>query len=243
MANLKIRDSKNWIEVKDGFMTVREFEHKIEDMSFLISGKHGLTQEMEYVVKAKVPRKLLEKTGISRTANNAWDAIAKAAQSKGINLANGEYIRLKIDVGGTAFEPKFNIIPTAADGETSVQDATRDAIESTVNQAVDSVKTIIDSTTAKVKEEAGALKDTITSVVETKVEEAKTKAEETAKETAKTALDSLASGGKLELPKLDSLGSVKDILKDTTIGKELENAKDKLKDLFPFGRKKKNGEG
>jgi len=243
IANLKIRDSKNWIEVKDGFMTVREFEHKIEDMSFLISGKHGLTQEMEYVVKAKVPRKLLEKTGISRTANNAWDAIAKAAQSKGINLANGEYIRLKIDVGGTAFEPTFNIIPTAADGETSVQDATRDAIESTVNQAVDSVKTIIDSTTAKVKEEAGALKDTITSVVETKVEEAKTKAEETAKETAKTALDSLASGGKLELPKLDSLGSVKDILKDTTIGKELENAKDKLKDLFPFGRKKKNGEG
>jgi len=241
VKNLKIRDSKNWIEVKDGFLTVKEFEHKIEDMSFLISGKHGLTQEMEYVVKAKVPRKLMEKTGVSRTANNIWDQIATAAQSKGINLANGEYVRLKIDVAGTMFEPKFNIIPTAADGETSVQDATRDAIEATVNKAVDSVKTVIDSTTTKVKEEAEALKDTITSVVETKVEEVKTKAEETVKDAAKTALDSLAKGGKLELPKLDSLGKVKDILKDTTIGKEVDKVKDKLKDLF--GKKKKNGDG
>ena len=54
-------------------------------MSFLIAGKHGLTQEMEYVVKAKIPRKLLEKTGISKAANNAWDAIAKAANKKGAN--------------------------------------------------------------------------------------------------------------------------------------------------------------
>ncbi len=244
IKNFKIRDSKNWIEVKDGFMTVREFEHKIDDMSFLISGKHGLSQEMKYVVKAKVPRKLMEKTGVSRAANNAWDKIAKAAQSKGINLANGEFVRLKIDVGGSMLEPTFNIIPTAADGETSVQDATRDAIEATVNKAVDSVKTVIDSTTAKVKEEAAALKDTITSVVETKVDEAKTKAEETVKYEAKKALDSLANGGTLELPKLDSLGKVQDMLKDTTIGKELNKAKDKLKDLFPFGKKKKkNGDG
>ena len=232
LKKLKIRDSKNWIEVKNGFLTVKEFEHKIEDMSFLIKGKHGLTQEMEYVIKAKIPRKIMEKTGVSKAANTAWDKIAKAAQSKGINLANGEFVRLKIDLTGSMLQPKFNIIPVAADGETSVQDATKDAIEDTVNKAVDSAKTVIDTTINEVKETAEALKDTISTVVDEKVDEVKTKAEET----AKTALDSLVSGGQIELPKLDSLGG---IFKDTSIGKEIDKAKDKLKDLFPFGKKKK----
>ena len=236
VKKLKIRDSKNWIEVKDGFLTVKEFEHKIDDMSFLIQGKHGLTQEMKYVVKAKVPRKILEKTGISKAANNAWDAIAKAANSKGINLANGEYIRLKIDLTGSMLAPKFNIIPVAADGETSVKDATKAAVEATVNQAVDSAKTVLNNTVDSVKTEVDALKDTVASVVDQKVEEAKA----TAKETAKNALDSLKAGGKIGLPTIDDAGK---ILKDTTIGKELDKAKDKLKDLFGKKKKKKTEGG
>jgi len=183
-----------------------------------------------------VPRKLLEKTGVSKAANNAWDAIAKAANSKGINLANGEYVRLKIDLTGTMFEPKFNIIPVAADGETSVQDATKAAVEATVNQAVDSAKTVLNNTTDSIKAEAEVLKDTITAVVDKKVEEVK----ETAKDAAKEALDSLKSGGKINLPNIDKPA---DILKDTTIGKEINKAKDKLKDLFGKKKKKKTGEG
>lgn len=235
---LKIRDSKNWIEVKDGFMTVREFEHKIDDMSFLISGKHGLTQEMDYVVKAKIPRALMEKTGITKAANNAWDAIANVANAKGINLANGEFVNLKIDLTGSITSPKFSIVPTAADGETSVQDATKAAVEATINKAKDSVRTVVDSTINTAKKEAEALKDTVAAVVDKKVDAAKEKAKATAQESAKSALDSLAKGGKIELPKLDSLGKG-GILKDTTIGKEVDKAKDKLKDLFPFGKKKK----
>lgn len=236
VRKLKIRDSKNWIEVKDGFLTVKEFEHKIDDMSFLIKGKHGLTQEMEYVIKAKVPRKLLEKTGVSKAANNAWDAIAKAANQKGINLANGEFVRLKIDLTGSMLAPKFNIIPVAADGETSVQDATKEAVEATVNEAVDSAKTVLNNTKDSIKAESEALKDTVTSVVDQKVEEVK----ETAKETAKNALDSLKSGGQIGLPTIDDAGK---ILKDTAIGKEIDKVKDKLKDFNPFKKKKKKEGG
>jgi len=218
VKKLKIRDSKNWIEVKDGFLTVREFEHKVDDISFLVQGKHGLTQEMEYVVKARVPRKLLEKTGVSKAANNAWDVIAKAANKKGINLANGEFVRLKIDLTGSITDPKFNIIPVAADGETSVQDATKAAVEATVNQAVDSAKTVLNNTVDSVKAETEALKDTA----------------------AKDALDSLKAGGPITLPKIEDAGK---ILKDTTIGKEIDKVKDKLKDFNPFKKKKKNGDG
>ncbi|MEM6320138.1 MAG: AsmA-like C-terminal region-containing protein [Bacteroidota bacterium] len=241
LKSIKIKDSKNWIEVKDGFVSVREFEQEIDDMSFLISGKHGLTQEMEYVVKARIPRALMEKTGVTAAANNAYSAIANAAKAKGINLADGEFVRLKIDLTGSITDPKFNIIPVAADGETSLQDATKQAVEATVNKAVDSVKTVVNETTDKVKAEAEALKDSVTSVVDKKVEEAKEEVKETAKEAAKNVLDSLKSGGKIGLPVLDNpdVG----LLKDTTIGKELDKAKDKLKDLFPFGKKKKKEEG
>lgn len=174
---------------------------------------------------------------MSKAANNAWDAIAKAANSKGINLANGEFVRLKIDLTGSMLAPKFNIVPVAADGETSVQDATKAAVEATINQAVDSAKTVLNNTLDSVKAETDALKDTLTSVVDKKVEEAK----ETAKETAKNALDSLKAGGEIGLPKIDDTGK---ILKDTTIGKEIDKVKDKLKDFNPFKKKKKKtGEG
>lgn len=235
IKNLKIRDSKNWLTVKDGFMTVKEFEHKIDDMTFLIAGKHGLTQEMEYVIKAKIPRALMEKNKISSTANKGWDFISKEAAKKGINLANGEFVNLKIDLTGSMTDPKFTIIPVASDGETSVQDATKAAVEAAVNEAVDSVKTVVDETINEVKEDANAVKDTVTAVVKEEVEKVK----EEAKSTAKDALDSLVTGGTIELPNLDSLGTGGGILKDTTLGKEINKAKDKLKDIF--GKKKKNG--
>ena len=237
IKTFKIKDSKNWITVKNGFIEVKEFEHKIDDMSFLIKGKHSLSQQMEYVIKAKIPRKLLEKTALTAAANKGWNFLSKEAAKKGINLANGEFVNLKIDLTGSFIDPKFKIIPVAADGETSVQDATKAAVEAAVNEAVDSVKTVVEETVNEVKEEATALKDTVTNVVEERVEEVKDQAKKTAKETAENALDSLVSGGKIDLSKnpLDSIGS---ILKDTTLGKEVDKVKDKLKDLF--GKKKKN---
>ena len=236
VKTVKIKDSKNWIEVQDGFLSVKEFDYTIDDISMKIGGRHSLTQQMDYVIKALVPREYLEKTGLTAAVNNAWSAISKEAAKKGISLADGENIRLKIDLTGTMTAPKFSIIPVAADGETSVQDATKAAIESTVAEAKDSLETVVNQTTEKVKEEANALKDSVTSVVEEKTETIKNQAEET----AKSALDSLVSGGKVGLPKLDSIGS---IIKDTTIGKEVNKAKDKLKDLLPFGKKKKKDGG
>jgi hypothetical protein len=228
VKNIKIKDSKNWIEVKNGFVEVKEFEHKVQDMSFKIKGKHSLTNEMAYNVKAKIPRKLLEKTGIGSSINKGWNFLANEASKKGINLANGEFVNLKIDLNGSMNSPKFKIIPVGADGETSVTDVAKNALEEAKNEVIDSVKTVVEETTNEIK-------DSINTYVKEETDKIKKQTEEAAKDF----LDSLASGGNTSLPKLDSLGFDK-VLKDSSLGKELDKAKDKLKDLF--GRKKKKKE-
>ena len=232
IKTFKIKDSKNWIEVKDGYVEVKEFEHKIDDISLIIRGKHSLAQSMDYVIKARIPRKLLEKNAISANANQGWSLISKEAKKVGINLQDGEFVNLKIDLSGSMLDPIFKITPVAADGETSVQDATKAAIEAAANKAVDSVKTVVDKKVEEAKKEAETVKDSAKTVLNQEVDKAK---KET-KKTAENALDSLAKGGKVDLKNpLDSVG----LLKDSTLTKEADKLKDKVKDIFPFGKKKK----
>ncbi len=235
IKTFKIKDSKNWIEVKDGFVEVKEFEHKIDDISLIIRGKHSLTQVMNYVIKARIPRKLLERNAASAAANQGWSFLSKEAQKVGINIQDGEFVNLKIDLSGSMLNPVFKITPVAADGETSVQDATKATIEEAVNTAVDSVKTVLDEKVNEIEKEAESIKDSVKTVANQEAEKAK----EATKKTAENALDSLAKGGKIDLNKnpLDSI----DLLKDSTLNKEADKLKDKVKDILPFGKKKKKG--
>ena len=127
-------------------------------------------------------------------------------------------------------QPTYQFTPANTEGKTSLEEATRETVGNVVEEVKDSVATEIDSRKDSIIDIAEDIKDTTTAILDKKAEEL----EEVVKTTTGELLDSLSKGGKINLPKTDSLGK---ILKDTTLNKELEKAKNRLKDLF---RKKKN---
>ncbi len=70
LKRLELGNTKNWFEIKNGVVTIKPFNVQVKDIAMQIGGSHGLTQEMNYQVLTKIPRKALEKSGVGAAANS-----------------------------------------------------------------------------------------------------------------------------------------------------------------------------
>ncbi len=232
---LDLKDTKNWFEVKNGAVEVKEFDKKVKDIALKIGGKHSLTNEMAYFIKGKVPRKLLEKNAVGAAAGAGYNAVIKEAQKLGINLNNSEFVNVQFDITGSMLQPKIGFKVLGGDGQATVQDAAKDAVNSVVNKAKDSVTTRaneeLDKAKLRAKEYADRAADSAARVLNAKVEQAKNDAIERAKREA-----GAKAGEKVgsELDKILEKTGGNDKLKTGT-----DKVKEKLDGWNPFGKKKK----
>jgi hypothetical protein len=74
--------------------------------------------DMDYQVKAKIPRKYLDKTGITASANTGIKWIENEAAKKGLNVGLGEFINLAVGMTGTMSNPKYSLRVLGSEGET-----------------------------------------------------------------------------------------------------------------------------
>ena len=152
LKTIKLDDSKNWFTVKDGKVILDESKHQIRNISMLVAGSHGLESDMDYTIKAKIPKELLGDNTATQIANKGLDFLNKEASKLGLDIANGEFVNVLINITGTMSKPKLKITPTGAEGQ-SVKDVAKDI----VNQVKETVK------------------DTVTKVVKEKVDDGKAK--------------------------------------------------------------------
>lgn len=225
LKKVNLQDTKNWLEVKNGYVELEETTHKIaKDIALKVKGRHHLLQEeVFYLVEATIPKKYLNKSIAGQVVNKGWNLLAKEASKRGVDLDNGDQVKLNINVTGSMMNPKFKIIPIGSDGSVTYEDkldnivkATtdkiKDSVTNTVNTAVDSVKTIVE-------EQVETVKDSVNTIIEEETD----KLVASTKDQAKELLDSTLAGEGINL---DSL-KVKDQVKNV------------LKDLNPFKKKKK----
>ena len=66
------------------------FDVKMRDVAMKIGGTHSLTNEMNYQITTKAPRKLL-----GTAANSGIDFLAKEASKYNVNIAQGEFINVR----------------------------------------------------------------------------------------------------------------------------------------------------
>ncbi|MEM9921393.1 MAG: AsmA-like C-terminal region-containing protein, partial [Bacteroidota bacterium] len=229
LQSLQIKDTKNWFEVKEGKVLVKDFDYSYQGIDMIIGGSHSISQEMDYRIMAKIPRKML-KNNIGQAANKGLDFLNGQASKVGLNIADAEFINVQVNLGGSITSPKVNVKPTGTDGA-GFQDQAKQALEETKKQVVDTVKTVVNNAKEEVKSEIKKETDKVVTDV---------------KDKGKEAIDSLLSnpGGAKE--------SVKDIVKDASNPDSLKNnLKDKGEDLKDsakegvnklknlFGKKKK----
>ncbi len=243
LKNLDLNDTKNWFEVKNGIITVREFEKKVKDISLKIAGSHSLTNEMNYTIKTKVPRKKLEANAIGAAAGSGFNVLVSEAAKYGVNIKNSEFVNVQFNLTGSMFQPKVSMKVLGGDGETTLEDAAKGVVTAAVDKAKDSVTTRANEELEKAKQKAKDIADkaldSASNVLKQKVEDAKNQAVEKAKTEAGKVLqkevgDKVGDKVGTEINKqIEKVGG------GDKVKKEADKVKEKLDKWDPFGKKKK----
>lgn len=235
--SINLTDTKNWFEIKDGMVELKEFDHQIKDIDLKIGGQHSLNQEMAYNIGAKIPRKLLEQNAVGSAASSGFNLLQKQASKLGVNIKQGEFVNVGIKLTGTITDPKVKVNFLGMDGETSLADAAQASIKEEIDnqkeKLQDAAEEKVEEGKEIVQEKVEEVTDSVSTVIEEKVEETKDKV---VKEAGDIVKDKLGSS-------LDTTAQkqVDDILGGK--GKEgIDKIKDNLDKFNPFKKKKKKEE-
>jgi AsmA-like C-terminal region/AsmA family len=185
LVPLAIKDSKNWFEVKNGALVITPFDFKVKDLNFNMAGSHSFSSEMNYVLKTKVPRKLLEKNAVSAAANTGYNLILKEASKYGVNIQNGEFVNCQFNFGGTMLSPKVGFKLLGTDGQ-SIQQTAENQATAVLDKAKDSLKTRVNEEVKKAEDKAREVaqkaKDSIANVAQREADKAIEKGKDAVKE-------------------------------------------------------------
>lgn len=147
LESFSLKDIKNYIEFANGKVMVKPFKLKVKDIDMEVGGMHGFDQSLDYLINMKVPRALMGDKGNAYVNN-----LITQVNNKGVPLKVGEFINLKVNMGGTITSPVL---------KTDLKQSASSLAEDLKQQATDFAKAKIDSTKQAV---TSAVKDTIASL-------------------------------------------------------------------------------
>lgn len=235
LHDVDLTNTKNWFEIVQGVIDVKPFKKSVKGIDMDISGQHSLNTGMDFNIKMKIPRALLEKNKVTASANAGLSMLEKEASKLGLNIKQGDYINLNVSLTGKLRKPVIKITPLAPDGDRTFQDAVKDKVEDTGKKIKDTIQKEIQKTKEKVR-------DTLTKAAQQQLEKGKEKVQ---KEVDK-AVDVAKEKAKKEvISKIDTLlpdtlkNKARDVI-DKSTNEEINKIKDKLKDFDPFKKKKKD---
>ena len=205
-SNLSIDNTWNKIHINDGNVTVDPFEKTVKGVDLTIQGSHGLDRQMDYQIRAVIPKKILDQAGWTKASNAALSDINKQFSNLGVDELKVDKIPINIKMTGTMKNPNISFSvekPNAKDLVTNIKDAAKKEI----NSKVDSVKTEVKKTTT-------AIKDTVKNTVKKEV---------------KKEIGKILTGEQSDTTKNDPKKNVEDAAK-----KEIDKVKDKIGKWNPF---------
>ena len=229
LNKLELKNSKNWFEIKDGQVTIKPFNVQMRDVALQIGGTHGISNEMNYQIMTKAPRKLL-----GTAANSGLNFLSKEAAKYGVNIAQGEFINVRFDLTGSLFSPKVAMKVLGSDGESTLQEEASATLQATVDKAKDSLSNVANREIDKAKQKAAAAADkaadSLRTIADKKLKEVTDKATQEAKDKLGKEVGEKVGEGATK--------KVEEALGDKG-QKSVEEAKKKLEGWDPFKKKKK----
>lgn len=217
------RDLKFLYELRDGKVIVDTFPLKMAGIESRIAGSTAITEEIDYLIKMKVPR---DKFGSG--ANSALDGLLEKAASKGVNLDVGKFIPLDIKVGGTMLKPtltsnlKDNGKAVAGDLLNQGKDLAKEKLGEEAKKIMDEAQRQADKLNAEAKLAADKIRAEAKKAAD-KVREKGKKASEKAKAEARAEIQKQKDAGYAEADKLVAEAT------NPIAKKVAEKAADKLK--------------
>ncbi len=227
--------TKNWFELKDGMVEIKEFDLALDDIALKISGKHGLDQNMAYAIKAKVPRALLEKGAVGKAVDSGYGLLQSQASKLGFNLKKSEFVNVMINLSGSITDPKVKLNLLGGDGEGTLAEAGEEALKEEINKQKEALteeaNEKIDEGKEIAKEKVDEVVDSANAVIKENVDKVKAEAKDKAEELLKEKLGSSANN------LIDSTANK--VLQNTGTQSTVDSIKNHLNKFNPFKKKKK----
>jgi hypothetical protein len=160
LRTMQLDDLKTWFEIKEGAVKVEEFPVKAAGLEMKVAGTHSLEQEMNYLIKAKIPKDKLGANVLNQSLGGGISALSDQAGKLGINIQNSPFLNLGIRLTGSISDPKVSVNLLGADGEpTDVVEQVKEAVEKEVEEKVEEVKEEIKEKVEETKEDLKAKAD------------------------------------------------------------------------------------
>lgn len=224
--------------VEDGKVKIEPFNFNLAGIPLRVQGTHGLEQDMDYTIRAAIPRTMIKGNIVTGTALSALDQLAGQAGKLGLNITPGDTLNIDISLLGSIADPKFKFnLLGSKDGESgSVQDAVKDRITTEVEDRKQEVQTEVNDRVNVVKEDAQRRIDSLRNVAGARAQQVR----DSITRAAQAETDRLKAQAAAELRnrlKIDSLRA--DSLLNKIPG---ANAiKQELEKFNPFKKKKPGG--
>ncbi len=198
-GQLLIKDSKNWFTIENGKVKVEEFDYAVKDLKMKIGGTHSLENEMDYDIKAAIPRKWLDKAGLNKLAGSGLKSLSEQASKLGLDIGQSETVNVLINMTGSITDPKVKFSLLGLDGETSLVDAAKETVKAAVDEKKEEIKADLSAKAQKILDDARVSADKI--IAEAKKSADKIRAEglsaaDRIRNEGKTAADKIRAEGR-----------------------------------------------
>jgi hypothetical protein len=236
LKNISIQNTKNWISVSNGLVSLKEFTKKIDDIELKVGGTHRISGPMDYNIIIKLPKSKIAKFTSDIRLDKSLDKLNGILQKVGLEAKVPNNLNILVNLKGSATNPEFAYKLLTGDGESV--DSAENLFESAKAKLKDSVKTRADEEFSKLKEklkqESSKLEDSLTKEATRKASELKDQIIDKSTEELRKSIDSNVINKAKDLGK-SSLDSVSQKI----LNKDAEQIKEKLKDWNPFKKDKK----
>lgn len=228
--SMPILNTRNWFTIANGQVEVQEFDYQHRDIAMKIGGTHGINQEMNYRILAKVPRELIGNTPVGAAAESGLDLLRREASQLGVNIDRSPFVNLQVNLTGNLKSPKIAIKLLSTEDGVSLQDAVKDRAREEIDEQRERIQTEVDDRVQQGKDAAAdaakRVRDSLENMAQQKAEEARRQAEARLKAEREAAEKRAAEELEKQLGK-DAKEKVEDI-------------KGKLENFNPLKKKKGN---
>ena len=226
--NATLRNVIAAFQINDGRVTVEPFDLSLAGIDMTVAGSHGLSTDMDYRVRAAIPRDLVEGNILGGAALSALENLAGQAKRLGVNIAPGDTINLDIALTGSISDPKagINLLGTDSGSAQSPTQAVAGALQD------------------RAEEEIRGRVDSARQLAEGRVEDIRDSLERVAAEQAGRLEQAAANRVKEALGIKDTTPTIADSIGIPGINENAVNdVKEKLEKFNPFKRKNKDNGG
>ena len=221
--SIRLDNLKSWFSIRNGVVEVKPFDWNVKDIKMQVSGKHGLDQQMNYRLLARIPSEKLTSTAAGQVVSQSLSQLLGQARGLGINISQPQYLNVQIDLSGSITKPAVALKMLPPEGQATAADVAKGAVAKQSEELRQEAQKQLDQAKGQLEGAANKAADSVRNLANRKAEELQQEAARAAREKLGGVVDSAT------LKKVEEQGQ-----------QTIDQIKDNLQQWNPLKRRKNN---